>query len=117
MHALPGPEEVEYPERDLADKLVSPPFFLSDTILHQPQVDTYFSRLHYLMPVIDKPSFIAQYTNIMNNTHDTSLARSQTAFISLVFAVFACAANIAEDPRLKDGRVDEGGMGMLYYER
>jgi hypothetical protein len=23
VHALPGPEEVEFPERDLADKLVS----------------------------------------------------------------------------------------------
>ena len=28
VRALPGPEEVEYPERDLADKLVSPSAFL-----------------------------------------------------------------------------------------
>ncbi|KAK0206288.1 fungal-specific transcription factor domain-containing protein [Desarmillaria ectypa] len=102
VHALPGPEEVEYPERDLADKLV----------------EAYFARLHFLMPVIDKPSFLLQYTNVMNNTHDRNLARSQTAFISLIFAVFACAANIVQDPRLSTSeRHDDGGMGMVYYER
>ncbi|KAK7060317.1 hypothetical protein VNI00_001082 [Paramarasmius palmivorus] len=102
VRALPGPEEVEYPERDLADKLVH----------------AYFSRLHFLMPVMDKPSFIQQYEHIMNNTHDRELASSQTAFISLIFAVFACAANLVEDDRLKvSGRTDEGGMGMVYYER
>lgn len=29
VHALPGPEEVEFPERDLADKLVSITAFLT----------------------------------------------------------------------------------------
>ncbi|KAI3596720.1 hypothetical protein WG66_016356 [Moniliophthora roreri] len=102
VRALPGPEEVEYPERDLADKLVK----------------AYFSRLHFLMPVMDKPSFLQQYEHIMNNTHDRDLVSSQTAFISLIFAVFACAANLVEDDRLKvSGRTDEGGMGMVYYER
>ncbi|KAH8830218.1 fungal-specific transcription factor domain-containing protein [Flagelloscypha sp. PMI_526] len=99
--ALPGPEEVEYPDRDLADKLV----------------ETYFSRLHYLMPVIDKPSFAHQYRHLMDNTHDFNLARSETAFIALVFAVFACAASLVDDPRLKTGTSDDGGMGMVYYER
>ncbi|PBL02271.1 hypothetical protein ARMGADRAFT_1005684 [Armillaria gallica] len=102
VHALPGPEEVEYPERDLADKLVN----------------AYFARLHFLMPVIDKPSFLLQYTNVMNNIHDRNLARSQTAFISLIFAVFACAACLVQDPRLSTSeRPDDGGMGMVYYER
>ncbi|KAJ4472260.1 putative fungal-specific transcription factor [Lentinula aciculospora] len=102
VRALPGPEEVEYPERDLADKLVN----------------AYFSRFHFLMPVIDKPSFLQQYHNIMNNQQNHALVREETAFISLIFAVFACAANIVQDDRLAmNGRTDEGGMGMVYYER
>ncbi|TRM68359.1 fungal-specific transcription factor domain-containing protein [Schizophyllum amplum] len=96
VRALPGPEEVEYPDRELADRLV----------------DAYFSRLHYLLPVIDKPSFMKQYVSLMDNTHDIVKHRTETAFISLVFAVFACGANIV----IPD-RIDDGGMGMVYYER
>ncbi|KAF9263637.1 hypothetical protein L218DRAFT_980039 [Marasmius fiardii PR-910] len=102
VRALPGPEEVEYPPRDLADKLV----------------EAYFSRVHFLLPVLDKPEFILQYEHIMNNMHDPEIPRSQTALISLIFAVFACAANLIQDDRLDaSGRADEGGMGMVYYER
>ncbi|KXN87885.1 Transcriptional activator protein acu-15 [Leucoagaricus sp. SymC.cos] len=102
VSALPGPEEVEYPERDLADKLV----------------EAYFARFHFLMPVIDKPSFVQRYQKLMDNKHDHVLARSETAFLSLVFAVFACAANLVQDPRLTTSeRNDDGGMGMVYYER
>lgn len=102
VRALPGPEEVEYPDRDLADSLV----------------EAYFRRFHYLMPVIDKPSFIKQYTHVMDNQHDVSIARNETAFVALVFAVFACAAQILDDPRLKTSdSKDDGGMGMVYYER
>lgn len=82
------------------------------------QVEAYFSRLHYLMPVINKPEFIAKYKALMDNTANTQLARTETPFISLVFAVFACAASLVQDPRLKvNGRDDDGGMGMVYYER
>ncbi|KAJ2933626.1 hypothetical protein H1R20_g3439, partial [Candolleomyces eurysporus] len=102
VDALPGPEEVEYPERDLADRLV----------------EAYFSRLHYLMPVLDKPSFIAKYNQLMDNTRNPSWARNETPFLSLVFAVFACAASLVQDSRLAvSGREDDGGMGMVYYER
>ena len=45
------------------------------------------------------------------------LARNETAFIALVFAVFACAAQLVDDPRLKGEKEDDGGMGMVYYER
>ena len=70
------------------------------------------------MPVIDMPSFLHQYKNVMDNTHDRNLARTQTAFISLIFAVFACAACLVQDPRLSTSeRLDDGGMGMVYYER
>lgn len=121
VHALPGPEEVEYPERDLADKLVrhllSPHAFLF-LVNDLYQVDAYFSRFHFLMPVIDKPSFMRQYATLMDNTHDINMARTHTAFISLVFAVFACSARLVDDPRLEaEDRLDDGGMGMVYYER
>ncbi|KAJ7086664.1 fungal-specific transcription factor domain-containing protein [Mycena epipterygia] len=102
VHALPGPEEVEYPPRDLADKLVN----------------AYFSRFHFLNPVIDKPSFLRKYSQLMDNTADPGFARSEAAFISLVFAVFACSARLVEDPRLTISEsLDDGGMGMVYYER
>ncbi|KAJ7179341.1 fungal-specific transcription factor domain-containing protein [Mycena filopes] len=102
VHALPGPEEVEYPPRDLADKLVN----------------AYFSRIHFLNPVIDKPSFLRKYTQLMDSMADPGFARSEAAFTSLVFAVFACSARLVEDARLSISESqDDGGMGMLYYER
>jgi len=54
----------------------------------------------------------------MDNTNDLDLARSKTPFLSLLFAVFACAAQLVQDSRLTTGRRgDDGGMGMVYYER
>nr|GAT53936.1 predicted protein [Mycena chlorophos] len=103
VRALPGPEEVEWPPRDLADKLVN----------------AYFSRYHFLNPVIDKPSFLRKYNDVIeNNPSDPTFARSETPFLALVFAVFACAASLVEDSRLSgNGAPDDGGMGMVYYER
>jgi hypothetical protein len=70
------------------------------------------------MPIIDKPSFLKQYVHIMENINDPAISRKETAFISLLFAVFACAVNLVEDPRLNiSDRLDDGGMGMVYYER
>lgn len=102
VQALPGPEEVEYPERDLADKMI----------------EAYFSRCHFLMPVLDKPSFLKQYNTIMDNNKDQALVRREAGFLSVLFAVFACAAHLVQDSRLTIGeRRDDGGMGMVYYER
>ncbi|KZT26923.1 hypothetical protein NEOLEDRAFT_1061683 [Neolentinus lepideus HHB14362 ss-1] len=101
VRALPSPEDVEYPERDLADKLV----------------DAYFTKFHFLLPVIDKPTFLRQYEFLMNHKTDINLHRTQTGFISLVFAVFACAAQLVNDPRLAEEKPEGGGMGMIYYER
>jgi len=54
----------------------------------------------------------------MESIHDQVTARNETAFISLVFAVFACAVPLIDDPRLNiSDRLDDGGMGMVYYER
>ncbi|KAG6886077.1 hypothetical protein C0993_004067 [Termitomyces sp. T159_Od127] len=101
VQVLPEPEEVEFPERDLADKLVA----------------AYFSRFHFLMPVLDKSTFLRQYNLIMDNLKDHTLIRSQTAFLSVVFAVFSCAAYLVQDGRLVGQSADDGGMGMIYYER
>ncbi|OSX59228.1 hypothetical protein POSPLADRAFT_1048569 [Postia placenta MAD-698-R-SB12] len=102
VRALPMPEEVEYPDRDLADKLV----------------EAYFAKFHFLMPVIDKPNFMRRYAYLMDHTHDAELARRQTAFIALVCAVFAVASRFVNDPRLSNrDNLDDAGMGMIYYER
>lgn len=53
----------------------------------------------------------------MDNTHDPQTAGIDTAFVALAFSVFAVAARFLDDPRLSTGKADEGGMGMLYYER
>lgn len=102
VRALPGPEEVEFPPRDLADKLV----------------EAYFSRLHYLMPVIDKPSFLGKYRYLMDNANNHTVIRNEAPFLALMFSLFASAVNLVKDPRLEaSGRHDDGGMGMVYYER
>lgn len=101
IHALPGPEEVEYPEEDLCDKLV----------------DAYFQRLHFLMPILDKPSFMTRYKKLMQRRGDTDFIQTEAAFTSVVFAVFACSAKLVNDPRLSPENADDVGMGMVYYER
>ena len=70
------------------------------------------------MPVIDKPSFLRRYNHLIANKDDPVLARSEAPFMALVFSVFACSAKLVEDPRLATGdTLDDGGMGMVYYER
>jgi len=70
------------------------------------------------MPIIDKPSFMGTYAHIMDNYQSLEIVRAETPFLSLLFAVFACAANLVQDPRLATSdRHDDGGMGMVYYER
>ena len=82
------------------------------------QVDAYFARFHFLMPVIDKTSFSERYAYIMEHLSDKKIAGEQTAFLALVNAVFACAAKLVDDPRLANEEgLDESGMGMVYYER
>ena len=54
----------------------------------------------------------------MDNCHNLDLIRGEAPFLSLVFALFACAAGLVQDPRLNiSERPDDGGMGMFYYER
>ena len=51
----------------------------------------------------------------MDLKHDVNIVRAQTPFIAVVFAVFACASRIVDDPRLSGQ--DDVGLGMVFYER
>lgn len=53
----------------------------------------------------------------MDNTHDPRAVGIDTAFVAQTFSVFSVAARFLDDPRLSTGKADEGGMGMIYYER
>ena len=54
----------------------------------------------------------------MDHQTDVELVRSRAAFVALVFAVFACAARLVDDDRLlAEQNPEEGGAGMVYYER
>ncbi|KAG8858883.1 hypothetical protein FRC20_011924 [Serendipita sp. 405] len=98
LRALPSAEEVEYPDRDLADKLV----------------EAYFERFHFLLPVLDKPSFLHRYTRLMDNDGKGELP----GFVAVVFAVFTCAARFLDDPRIKSEHyMDPRGTAMIFYER
>ena len=70
------------------------------------------------MPAIDKIAFLRDYKRLMDHVGDASFAKEHTAFSSLVFAVFACAARIVDDDRLRTHDTgDDGAAGMMYYER
>ncbi|KAF8609200.1 hypothetical protein BDV93DRAFT_432103 [Ceratobasidium sp. AG-I] len=106
LSALPSAEDVEYPERELADKLV----------------DVYFEKFHHTLPCIDKLSFMTNYKKLM----DDAGANSYPGFTSLVFAVFAVAARLLVDPRIvrprpfgADDTVDESirPTALIFYER
>lgn len=114
VRALPGPDEVEYPPPDLAEKLVN----------------AYFTQFHHTLPVLDSIAFKAKYKRLMegrraaehSGTTPEPPTKSEAGFISVVFAVYAVAARFVDDERLKtddreDHAEDSGGMGMVYYER
>ena len=122
VRALPRPEEVEYPERDLADKLVRTCFLPTRMDARRAltclQVDAYFARFHFLMPVLDQPDFMRRYRHLMDNPTDPHFIRSNAPFVALVCSVFAVASRFVEDPRLiTSDNPDEAGMGMVYHER
>jgi len=66
---------------------------------------------------VDKPSFLKQYQLLMENTHDPQAVGLETPFLALTFSIFAIASRFLDDPRVATGKADEGGMGMVYYER
>ncbi|KAG6378488.1 hypothetical protein JVT61DRAFT_12748 [Boletus reticuloceps] len=90
LRALPGADEVEYPDEDLCNKLI----------------DTYFERLHFLMPMLDKPSFMVRYKRLMERRSDAAFIQVEAPFMSIVFAIFACTARLVNDQRLTSDRLD-----------
>lgn len=70
------------------------------------------------MPVIDKPSFLRKYKDVMDHRENPEFKRNYMAFIALMCSVFAVASRFVDDPRLnKNGNLDDGGMGVVYIER
>lgn len=58
-----------------------------------------------------------RYKKLMQMRDDADFLDSEAAFTSIVFAIFACAARVLSDARLSSDTSDDGGMGMVYYER
>jgi len=69
------------------------------------------------MPILDKPSFMIRYKKLMQMRSDADFLDTEAAFTSIVFAVFACSARLVDDVRLSRDTSDDGGVGMVYYER
>ncbi len=78
-------------------------------------MQAYFDKFHFLLPLIEKLSFLQRYGQLMDN-HG---AGEQAGFVAVVFAVFACAARFVDDPRIRTGGVGKDGRGtaMIFYER
>jgi hypothetical protein len=78
------------------------------------QVQAYFDRFHFLLPVLDKPSFLLRYQTLMDNNGKGE----QPGIVAVVFAVFAVAARFLDDPRIKsEHHMDPRGTAMIFYER
>jgi hypothetical protein len=60
------------------------------------------------MPILDKSSFLQDYHAL----HERMDLRSDAAFLSVVFAVYACAARLVEGQRSPSEDI-----GIVYYER
>ena len=73
-----------------------------------PQIDAYFARYHFLVPILDKSSFLRDYQAL----HERLDLRSDAALLSVVFAVYACAARL-----LPGAQNQSEDTGMIYYER
>jgi Fungal specific transcription factor domain len=87
-----------------AEQLIRPPRYVSDLL-----VNLYFDQLHFTMPVIYKQYFMQRYNAFANDRSGKTL---DTGFLSVFFAVCACASGLL--PR------EPGYTGMFtglqYYE-
>ncbi|GJN90081.1 hypothetical protein Rhopal_003079-T1 [Rhodotorula paludigena] len=79
--ALPSLAAVERPDRELSDLLV----------------EQYFDRLHLLVPILHKPSFLKLYQSFWLRP----LQELRPMSLAMIFSVLACAAAITDDPRVK----------------
>ncbi len=93
---LPSVESVTFPERDLSDTLVR----------------TFFDCIHPLFPVLDEREFNLRYAELFNQATRTdaigadggnvaaAAPKADGLFIASLFAVYACASRIVQDPRV-----------------
>ena len=81
-------ESVTFPDRDLSDTLVR----------------TYFDCIHPLFPVLDEREFNLRYAEMFNqairNGESENVPKADPLFVASLFAVFACASRIVQDPRV-----------------
>ncbi|RDW63254.1 hypothetical protein BP6252_10799 [Coleophoma cylindrospora] len=70
-----------------ADDLPRPPRYISDML-----INLYFEQLHFTLPVIYKPQFMARYRLLLANTQQGT--NVDAAFLAVFFAVCACASGL-----------------------
>lgn len=84
--------------------LPRPPRYVSDLL-----VSVYFDRINSTFPICFKPDFMRKYTALVSNPSDAS---SDQGFMSVFFAVCACASGLM--PR--DPGTSSTFTGLKYYE-
>jgi len=87
-----------------AASLPRPPRYVSDLL-----VSVYFDRINSNFPICFKPDFMRKYTALVSNPSDAS---SDQGFLSVFFAVCACASGLM--PR--DPGTSSTFTGLKYYE-
>lgn len=94
----------ELPHLPKADQLSRPPQYIADLL-----VNLYFDQLHYTLPVLHKPHFLARYKSLNSSK---SPEHPDKRFLSVFFAVCACAASLLPS----DGK-SARFPGLDYYEK
>lgn len=94
----------ELPHLPKADQLSRPPQYIADLL-----VNLYFDQLHYTLPVLHKPHFLARYKSLNS---PKSPEHPDKRFLSVFFAVCACAASLLPS----DGK-SARFPGLDYYEK
>lgn len=87
------------------EQLPRPPRYLSDLL-----VNLYFDHIHYTFPVLFRPSFMHQYQSMLSAK---SSVCSHAGFMSVFYAVCACASNLLPCELDKSKEFP----GLEYYER
>ncbi|KAH7014084.1 Zn(II)2Cys6 transcription factor, partial [Microdochium trichocladiopsis] len=93
LSLLPGPE-----------KLSRPPQYVGDLL-----VGLYFDQLHYMLPVLYKPDFMARYRQMKAST------TVDKRFLMVFFAICACASNLI--PSDSGGSKTARFPGIDYYQK
>lgn len=76
--ALPRAEHIKYPPSEVADELVA----------------CYFQHIHHTFPILQQQIFLRRYVEVMEARHAGKPSKDH-AFLSSMFAVFACGATVS----------------------